>query len=251
MLGKANRGDDGNFAAGELILKGKRLVRLVLLGHHAEDAAEVVGVGVGDDHGPDGVLAQILFNQLHGRLAAFHAHQRVKDDPARVALDDGEVRHVVAAHLIDALADLKQAVGMVVSRVFPQAGVHAVRRFLVFIQKGVGRLAPDDASVLIHELQRLRSGDQAARRKFIFLLVIEIELVIDRGIRCRRKFRGGLDPSGQSEACALRQRDNGAAQQHRCKKNGCNSLHKTRSSMVYCSRMTGGCHASSATMSGR
>ena len=66
-----------------------------------------------------GKWPRFFFDELHGGLAAFHAHQRIKDDPARVALDDGEVGYVIAAHLIDAVGHLEEPVDVVVYRVLP------------------------------------------------------------------------------------------------------------------------------------
>ena len=212
MLRKACGRDDGNFAAGKLLLDGKRLIRLILRRHHTGDAAEMIDVGVRDDDGLDREIAEVLFDELHGGLAAFHAHQRIKDDPARVALDDGEVGHVVAAHLIDAVGHLEEPVDVVIYRVLPQAGVHAVGRFLVIIQKREGVLTPNHPSIFVLQLQRFRRVDQAARGERIFLLVTEIQLVIDRGVCLRRERRGGFDLAIQVEPAGFRQR---AGEEHR------------------------------------
>ena len=48
--------------------------------------------------------------------------------------------HVVAVNLIDTLSHLKKSIGMIVLRVLPKAGVHAVGRFFVVIQKRIGFL---------------------------------------------------------------------------------------------------------------
>ena len=192
VLRKACGRDDGNFAAGKLLLDGKRLVRLVLFRHHAGDAAEMIDVGVRDDDGLDREMAEVLFDELHGGLAALHAHQRVKDDPARIALDDGKVGHVVAANLINAVGHLKKPVYMVVFGVLPQARIHAVGCFLVVIQKREGILTPNNPSVLVLQLQRFRCVNQTAYSKLIFLLVAEIQLVIDRRVCPCRILGSGL-----------------------------------------------------------
>ena len=212
VLRKACGRDDRNFAAGKLLLDGKRLVRLILRRHHTGDAAEMIDVGVRDDDGLDREMAEVLFDELHGGLAAFHAHQRIKDDPARVALDDGEVGHVVAAHLIDAVGHLEEPVDVVVYRVLPQARIHAVGRFLVIIQKREGILTPNHPSIFVLQLQRFRRVDQAARGERIFLLVTEIQLVIDRGVCLRRERRGGFDLAIQVEPAGFRHR---AGKEHR------------------------------------
>ena len=71
VLRKACGRDDGNFAAGKLLLDGKRLVCLILRRHHTGDAAEMIDVGVRDDDGFDREMAEVLFDELHGGLATF------------------------------------------------------------------------------------------------------------------------------------------------------------------------------------
>ena len=149
VLREAHRRDHWDLAAGELIFNRKCLVCLILLRHHAGDAAKMVGVGMRDDDGLDREFTKILFDQLHGSLAALHAHQRVKDDPAGIALDNGEVCHVIAADLIDAIRHFKKTIGMVVLRVLPEAGIYAVRRFFIIVQERIGFLTPEDRSILV------------------------------------------------------------------------------------------------------
>ena len=182
VLRKARRRDYGNFAAGKLLLDGKRLVRPVLRSHHSGNSAKMVHMGVGNDDGLDREFAEILFNELHSSLTALYAHQRVKDNPARVALDNGEVCHIIAAHLIDAVGHLEKPIDMVVFCILPQAGVYAVGRFFVVFQKRKGVLTPEDSPVLVLQLQRFRRVDQAARGKFVFLFVVEVELIVNCGI---------------------------------------------------------------------
>ena len=149
MLGKAHRGNHGNLAAVQLLLDGQGFIRLVLCVHYTGNAAEMVRMGMGDDDRLHREGAQILFNQLHGCLAALHTHQGVEDNPAGVALDHGEVRHIIAPHLVNARDYFKQTIGMVVFGILPQAGIDAIRRRFIVVQKGVGSLAPQNLSVLI------------------------------------------------------------------------------------------------------
>ena len=149
MLREAHRCDHGDLAAGELVFDRKRLVRLILFRHHAGDAAKMVGVGMRDDDGLDREFTKILFDQLHGSLTALHAHQRIKDDPAGIALDNGEVCHVIAADLIDAIRHFKKAIGMVVLCVLPETWIYAVRRFFIIVQERIGFLTPEDLPILV------------------------------------------------------------------------------------------------------
>ena len=199
MLGKPFGGDDWDLVAGKLFLDGLRCVSLVFLSHNTGNTAEMVGVRVRNDDGLDRIFAQIFLYQLHCRLTAFHAHQCVEDDPACVTLDNSEVGHVVAPYLIDALADFKKSVDMIVLRVFPQAGVHAVGSLFVIVQKSIGFLTPEDVSLLILQFQCFRRIDQAACCELIFLFIVEIKLIINCGICLSRKICGRLDFGIQSE----------------------------------------------------
>ena len=109
----------------------------------------MIHVAVGDDNSLNGTLAQILLHQLHGGPGTLYAHQRVKDDPAGVTLDQGQVRHIVAAHLVDALPDFKQTISVIAASVLPQAGVDGIRSLLVVAQEAVRRLVPDHVAVAI------------------------------------------------------------------------------------------------------
>ena len=142
----------------------------------------MVSVGVGDNDGLHRELAQIFLDELHRRLATLDAHQSVEDDPASIALDNGEVCHIIAAHLIDAVGHLEKPIDMVVFGILPQTGVYAVGSLFVFVEEGVGLLAPEDVPLLVLQLQRFRRVDQAARGKFVFLFVVKVELIVNCGI---------------------------------------------------------------------
>mgnify|MGYP006899958509 CR=1 FL=1 len=72
------------------------------LAGHPQHAAEVVDVGVGVDHGPDRPVAAVRAVQPQRGRGGFGADQRVDDDDAGVALDEGDVGQVQAAYLVDA-----------------------------------------------------------------------------------------------------------------------------------------------------
>ena len=74
MLGEAFRHNDRDLPAGELLLNGRGTVSRVIIRHNALDAAVVIHMGVGNDNGFYRTPAQILFDQLHSRLGAFHTH---------------------------------------------------------------------------------------------------------------------------------------------------------------------------------
>ena len=81
----------------------------VVLRGHAEDAAEVVDVAVGVDDGDHRPVPAVGAIQRQRGGRGLGGDQRVDDDHAGVALDEGDVRQVQAANLVDALDDLVEA----------------------------------------------------------------------------------------------------------------------------------------------
>ena len=77
------------------------------------DAAEMVDVTVRVDHRDDGRVAEVLARQCDAAAAVSTRGQRVDDDPAGLAFDQRHVREIVAAHLVDAIRHLEQAVDAV------------------------------------------------------------------------------------------------------------------------------------------
>ena len=188
MLGEALRHDDGDGALGDL-----------LFGHDALDAAVVVHVGVAHHDAHHRALAQVVGDQLERGARALAAHQRIEHDPARIAADEGDVRHVVAAHLIDAVHDFEQAEEVVDLGVAPEAGVGGVGRIgggVGAVEERVGLLAPHHLAVFAGDLQRIGCGDEPALGEFALGFVGEVEqgvhaLVGRRGCR-RGRFRVGF-----------------------------------------------------------
>ena len=69
----------------------------------AAHAAVVIDMGVAVDNGDDRLLAEFLGDEIERGLRGLRRDQRVDDDPAGVALDEGDVGQVIAAHLVDAV----------------------------------------------------------------------------------------------------------------------------------------------------
>ena len=132
------------------------------LGGHAEHAAEVVGVGVGVDHGGDRPLAEVLVGQRQARPRRRLDRQRVDDDPARVAGDERDVRDVVPARLPQPVVDLEQAVDVVQLRLAPQARVDRVGIGGALLDERVAADSPTPARRALDHPGRVL-GDQAAR----------------------------------------------------------------------------------------
>ena len=131
----------------------------------AAHAAVVIDVRMAVDHGDDRPLAEVLRDELVGRLGGLRGDQRIEHDPAGVALDEGDVGEVVAAHLVDAVVHLEQPVMHVELGVAPQARIDGVGRWLVGADVSLVLLqVPDDVALGVLDRQRVGLRDQAARR---------------------------------------------------------------------------------------
>ncbi len=119
--------------------------RDVLLGDDAARAAEVVDVAVRVEQAGHRPLAAMLAVERQRGGRRLGGDQRVDHEDARVALDDRHVREVEAAHLVDALGHLEQAVDRVQLPLAPEARVHRLRA--VRVEEPVGVRVPDDAPV--------------------------------------------------------------------------------------------------------
>ena len=86
-------------------------------------AAEVVDVAVRVDHRHDRPVAAVLAVERERGGGGLGRDQRIDDDQPRVALDERDVREVEAAHLVDAVGDLEQAVVGDELRLPPEARV--------------------------------------------------------------------------------------------------------------------------------
>ena len=117
---------------------------------------------------------------LHQRLGGGHillAHQHVEYHPAVVRADKGGVRHVVAPHLVDAVAHLEQARVGVELGVAPQARVHGVRGLGIPDECEVVQI-PGDDPVVAGDDHTLRRFDQPPQGVLLLGLIGEIEPVV-------------------------------------------------------------------------
>ena len=91
------------------------------------------------DHGRDRQVLDLLVDQLEARPCRLERRQRVEDDPAGFAADEGEVGEIQAANLVDPRDDLEQSVLLVEARLPQQGRVDAVE-----VMIGVEPLVPLD-----------------------------------------------------------------------------------------------------------
>ena len=93
----------------------------------AAHAAPVIAMGVRIDYGRDRkALANVLLEQLPRRARCLRGHQGVKDDPAGLAPDEGDVGEVKPADLIDARDHLVESVVVVENGLAEQRRMNTV-----------------------------------------------------------------------------------------------------------------------------
>ncbi len=148
VLQESVRGDDLHPAGVDL-----------LLGHHAEDAAEVVDVAVCVDDGDDRAVTAMLAIQGQRSGGGLRGQQGVDHDHTAVALDEGDHREVETSHLVEALHDLEQAVLRYQLPLAPQARVSRRRR--ITGQEVERRGVPDDLTRSVANGRILQRGDES------------------------------------------------------------------------------------------
>ena len=109
----ALRHDDRGFSGGELLVKRQAAVRDLLGRDQSLDTAIVVHMRMADHNGDDPPIAHLGAEELQRLPRGIPAAAAVHDDPAVFAADEGDIGNIVAAHLIDAVGDLKKAVNVV------------------------------------------------------------------------------------------------------------------------------------------
>ncbi len=143
---------------------------------HAADAAIVIDVAVRIDHRENRLLGDMLGHELQRRARDFDRGQRIDDDPAGACIDERHGRDVEAAHLVDALGDLEEAVLGEDLRLTPQARIGRIGRLA--LEERVRRQIERRAAVGPLDERILARRDEAALRKF------EIPAVV-----CRHNWR--------------------------------------------------------------
>ena len=177
----------------------------VLRRHHALGAAEMIGMAVGVDHRGDGFCRAVGEIKIERGLRGLVRQQRIDQDQPAVAFDDGHVGDVEAAHLVDAVGDLEQAVDRVELRLPPQARIDR-RRHLVLLQERIG--------FCVERRPAAGPGDHAIRQRGDkpAFGVVEIGAVgkrqrFDEGVVGRAG--GGFGVAGLGEKRLRRQRECG------------------------------------------
>jgi hypothetical protein len=87
--------------------------------------------------------------------------QGIDDDEPAVALDQGHVRDVEPAHLVDAVGNLEEAVAQIEPRLTPEAWIDG-RRSLGVGEEGVVAQCPHDAPGVVLDLDLGQRADEPA-----------------------------------------------------------------------------------------
>ena len=120
----------------------------ILFRDHALHTAVVVDMGMGVDHPGDRFVADVLADQRHALASTFDPGHAVDHDEPVDALDNGELRDVVATHLVDAVNHLEQATLADQLRLPPQTRIDRIRRVSVDV---VHRVQVEDHMTVIAE----------------------------------------------------------------------------------------------------
>ena len=136
--------------------------QIIFIGQRA-NTGEMVGMAMGSQNGFDRQLAEMAIDQLHRRVHRLRGSQRVNHNPAGIAPNEGHIGKVIAAHLVNTLGYLKQAVNSVQPSLPPKAWVHRIGAVAVKIFQ-IGHV-PDHLAGRIFNHQRSGLGQLTARRQ--------------------------------------------------------------------------------------
>jgi len=131
----------------------------------------VVHVAVRVDDPDDRPVAAMLPVEGQGRCRRLRADQGIDHQDAGRALDEGDVRQVEPADLVDARHHLEQPVHRDELRLAPQARVHRVRR--VALEEPVRVVVPDHAAVRGPDDAGVKTTQEATAR------VVEVGRVLE------------------------------------------------------------------------
>ena len=142
--------------------------------------------------------------ELEARARDLGRHQRIDDDEAALALDQGHVRDVEAADLIDAVRHLEKPMVQVEPRQAPEARIDRGRRVLVG-EEGVVAKRPHDTPLIVLDLDLGKRGEKAATGVVEVLRVGEGQGVQHRSIQRGRDRRGVLGLGGRGHRAMVSQ----------------------------------------------
>ena len=180
------RGDDFDLAGLDILWRS-----------HTGDTAKMVAMAVGEYHRDNRPVAERLVGQRQPGFCRSGRGKGVDNDPAGLAGDQGHLRQIIAANLVDAGHDLEQAVDAVELALPPERGIDGVG--CVALQKFELARIPCDRAVLVENLVLFNTGEKTAIGIFEITLVGNRQVGRDSGIGgpggfgCHALRRSGLD----------------------------------------------------------
>ena len=130
----------------------------------------MVGVGVGDNDRHHRPMSEFLIDKLQSGPGCFLDGQGIDDDPAGLALDEGDDGQVEAAHLVNAGDNLKKAEIHVQDGLPLQGRVDAVE-VQALQQEVVAAEVPGNAALVILDHLVIGDGDEAMPGLFKISLI--------------------------------------------------------------------------------
>ena len=119
----------------------------------------MIDVRVGVQNARDEASSAVLPVKGQGRGGRLFGDQRVEHENTGGSFDEGDVREVESAHLVDALDDLEEALLGDELRLTPQTRVHrigGISRYEV-----VGVVVPNNRTAVVGDGVRCASADEA------------------------------------------------------------------------------------------
>ena len=142
----------------------------------------MIGMAVGMQYGHDRPCTQMLIGQIECRARCFTGSQRINDDPARVAANEGHVGDVERANLVEPVHYLKQAVVLGVELgLAPEARIDRIRG-VVPQETYSGQIENRAPPIRLADRERLDGGDESTSGIFKTAPVFERQRCPDLGI---------------------------------------------------------------------
>ena len=163
--------------------------RHLLLGHDASDATKMVGVRMCNDHRTDGQVLDMLSDKGKARHRRLCHCQRINDDPPRIASNKRHVGKVDTADLVNALANLVEAVHRIELALTPQTRIDRIR--CTAIKEIELSCVKGNGTACGQNLARLERRDEAPPGILEIPGVFERQELLQIGIKPLRRLGGG------------------------------------------------------------
>ena len=129
-------------------------------------------------------------DQFHRRFGGFRGGERVNNNPASIALNQRHIGQIIAANLVNPVADFEQAVKRIELGLPPQAWVHRIgaRAFEIVITRHI----PNHRALSIFDNQTVRLGQKPTLGKLKVIHIFKRQTGQNFLMRLLCGWRGGL-----------------------------------------------------------